>query len=146
MCSIDLVESPEQVLGSAVDIVAARVVGEVVAQWGSRKLRFKEIDLVEEQDDAGSHEPSTVDDRVEEYQTLHHAILEARVSRGTAESFCRLTCELSSNSTWSYSLNATQKMMDVTFSKQCIHFLRSLRWPPTSNMLFAVSPRAQRPV
>jgi hypothetical protein len=32
MCAIDLVESPEQVLGGAVDIVAARVVGEVVAQ------------------------------------------------------------------------------------------------------------------
>ena len=42
---------------------------------------------------------------------------------------------LSSSSTWSYSLSATQKMMDVTFSKQWIHFLRSLRWPPTSNML-----------
>jgi hypothetical protein len=27
-------------------------------------------------------------------------------------------------------------MMDVTFSKQCIHFFRSLRWPPTSNMLY----------
>jgi hypothetical protein len=31
MCSINLVESPEQILGSAVDIVATRVVGEVVA-------------------------------------------------------------------------------------------------------------------
>ena len=30
-------------------------------------------------------------------------------------------------------------MIDVTFSKQCIHFLRSLRWPPTSNILFHVS-------
>jgi len=28
--------------------------------------------------------------------------------------------------------------MDVTFSKQCIHFLRSLRWPPTSNMLHTI--------
>ena len=37
------------------------------------------------------------------------------------------TCELSSSSTWSYSLRATQKMIDVTFSKQWIHFLRSLR-------------------
>lgn len=32
-------------------------------------------------------------------------------------------------------------MMDVTFSKQWIHFLRSLRWPPTSNMLGTVSRR-----
>jgi hypothetical protein len=33
-------------------------------------------------------------------------------------------------------------MMDVTFSKQWIHFLRSLRWPPTSNMLFHISRHA----
>ena len=46
---------------------------------------------------------------------------------------------LSSKRTWSYSLRATQKIMDVTFSKQWIHFLRSLRWPPTSNMLQIVS-------
>jgi hypothetical protein len=71
------------------------------------------------------------------------------------------TCPLSSSSCWSYSLRATQKMMDVTDScsgkptsqsrkgqgrqtsdrgiggrtKQCIHFFRSLRCPPTSNML-----------
>lgn len=41
-------------------------------------------------------------------------------------------CPLSSRSTWSYSLKATQKMMLVTASKQWIHFLRSLRCPPTS--------------
>ena len=42
----------------------------------------------------------------------------------------------SSCNTWSYSLRATQKMIAVTSSKQCIHFLRSDRWPPTSNNLF----------
>jgi hypothetical protein len=44
------------------------------------------------------------------------------------------TCDFSSRSTWSYSLRAVQNMMDVTLSKQCIHFLRSERCPPTSNM------------
>jgi hypothetical protein len=75
MCSIDLIESPEQVFGCTVDIVAARVVREVVAKRGSRKLRLEEIDLVEEQDDTSPHKPSTVNDRVEEYQALHHAVL-----------------------------------------------------------------------
>jgi TRAP-type uncharacterized transport system substrate-binding protein len=60
--------------------------------------------------------------------------------RGGAAS--NVTWLLSSSSAWSYSLSATQKMMDVTFSKQWIHFFRSLRWPPTSNMLSA---RRQQP-
>lgn len=47
----------------------------------------------------------------------------------------RLTWLLSSSNTWSYSLSATQKMIEVTFSKQWIHFLRSLLCPPTSNIL-----------
>ena len=46
------------------------------------------------------------------------------------------TCRDSSRSTWSYSLNDTQKIIDVTASKQWIHFFRSERWPPTSNILF----------
>ena len=36
---------------------------------------------------------------------------------------------------WSYSDKATKKMIDVTFSKQWIHFLRSDLWPPTSTIL-----------
>jgi hypothetical protein len=44
------------------------------------------------------------------------------------------TCVFSSYSIWSYSDSAAQKMIDVTFSKQWIHFLRSERCPPTSNM------------
>ena len=47
----------------------------------------------------------------------------------------RLTVVSSSCKTWSYSDIATQKMMAVTSSKQWIHFLRSERWPPTSNSL-----------
>lgn len=49
-----------------------------------------------------------------------------------------LTWPDASRSTWSYSLNATQKMMDVTDSKQWIHFFRSERWPPTSNILVII--------
>lgn len=41
----------------------------------------------------------------------------------------------SSARTRSYPDRATQKMMAVTPSKQWIHFLRSDRWPPTSNIL-----------
>lgn len=41
----------------------------------------------------------------------------------------------SSANTKSYPDNATQNMMAVTPSKQWIHFFRSDRWPPTSNIL-----------
>lgn len=50
----------------------------------------------------------------------------------------------SSNSTWSYSDNAVQKMMLVTDSKQCIHFFRSERWPPTSNIWMESCPMLNR--
>lgn len=46
-----------------------------------------------------------------------------------------LTSLSDSTRTWSYSLRATRNMMDVTFSKQWIHFLRSDRCPPTSTIL-----------
>ena len=46
-----------------------------------------------------------------------------------------LTTLSDSTRTWSYSLRATRNMMDVTFSKQWIHFLLSERWPPTSTIL-----------
>jgi hypothetical protein len=58
MRTIDLVEAPEQVLRRAVDVVAARVVGEVITQWGAAELLPEEIDFVEEEDYACSHEPS----------------------------------------------------------------------------------------
>ena len=56
-------------------------------------------------------------------------------SKSTKDSIMRFWFD-SSSSTWSYSERATQKMIDVTFSKQWIHFFRSERWPPTSNMLY----------
>lgn len=61
------------------------------------------------------------------------------LSNNTSDSFMRF-CPVSSRSTWSYSERATQKMIEVTASKQWIHFLRSERCPPTSNMLWAQSP------
>lgn len=47
-----------------------------------------------------------------------------------------LTTSSSSTSTMSYALRAPQKMMQVTPSKQWIHFFLSDLWPPTSNILF----------
>jgi len=38
-----------------------------------------------------------------------------------------LTWDFSSSKTWSYSLNAVQKIIDVTDSKQWIHFFLSDR-------------------
>ena len=67
MSSVDLVEPPQQILGRTIDIIAARVIWKVIAKWRSRKLRFEQIDLVEEQDNTGSHEPPAIDYRVEEH-------------------------------------------------------------------------------
>jgi len=66
MGAVDLVEAPEQVLGGLIDVVSARVVREVVAERGPAKLLLEDVYLIEEQDDAGPHEPARVDDRVKE--------------------------------------------------------------------------------
>ncbi len=44
------------------------------------------------------------------------------------------TTSSSSTSTMSYALRAAMKMIQVTPSKQWIHFFLSERWPPTSNI------------
>lgn len=75
MCAIHLVESPKKVLGRAVDIIATRVIWEVVAQWGAGELLPEQVDLVQEQNDTRPHEPSRIDDRVEENQAFHHSVL-----------------------------------------------------------------------
>ena len=99
MCAIDLVESPEQILCRTVDVVTARVVRKVIAERRPRKFRLEQIDLIEEKNDARPHEPAAVDDRVEEHQALHHAVLlresviDQRVILGVR------TCELSSSRT-----------------------------------------------
>ena len=77
MCSVDLVEPPEKILCSPVDIVSARVIWEVADEWGSSELLLEKIDLVQEKNDARPHEPSRIDHRVEEHQTLHHPVLVA---------------------------------------------------------------------
>ena len=58
VCSIHLVESPKKVLCRAIYIVAARVVREVVAQRRLGELGPEQVDLIQEQDDRCSHEPS----------------------------------------------------------------------------------------
>ena len=57
-----------------------------------------------------------------------------------------LTVVLASSSPWSYSLSAVQKMIEVTLSKQWIHFLRSERCPPTSNMCIDSWPARREPL
>jgi len=64
---VDLVEPPQEVLGGTVDIVTARVIGEVVRQRTSRELDFEQIHLVEEQDYTRSDEPTTVHHRVKQH-------------------------------------------------------------------------------
>lgn len=44
--TVDLIESPQQVLGSAIYIVATGVIWKVVAEGRSRQLGLEQIDLV----------------------------------------------------------------------------------------------------
>jgi hypothetical protein len=75
MGSVDLVESPKEIFGRPVDIVASGIVGEIVAQRRPAEFLAEQIDLVEKQNDTRPHEPSRIDDRVEKHQTLHHTVL-----------------------------------------------------------------------
>lgn len=47
-------EAVEEVVAGGVVVVAACVVGEVVAQWGAGELLRKQVDLVQEEDLADS--------------------------------------------------------------------------------------------
>ena len=51
MCPIHLIKSPQQILGRSVDIVAARIIGEVIPKRRLPQLGSEEIDFVEEKDD-----------------------------------------------------------------------------------------------
>lgn len=73
--TIDLVETPENVLDGSLRVVAAGIVGKIMAERRAREFLSEEIDFVEEKDDAGSQEPSGIDNRIEEYQALHHSVL-----------------------------------------------------------------------
>lgn len=66
MCPVDLIKSPQKVFGRLVDVVAARVVWEVVAQWRPAQLLLEDVDFVEEQYYTCSHEPSRVDNRIKQ--------------------------------------------------------------------------------
>ena len=76
MRTIDLIKSPKQILCCSIDIIASRVIGEVIPQGRPTEFRFEKIDLVEEEDNAGSHEPSRIDDRIKQHKTFHHSILQ----------------------------------------------------------------------
>jgi hypothetical protein len=75
MRSVDLIKTPQQILGSLVDIVSSRVIRKVRGERRAGQFLLKNVNLVEEQDDARSHEPSRVDNRVKEEQTFHHTVL-----------------------------------------------------------------------
>lgn len=77
MCSIHLIESPEEVFRRPINIVAAGVVREILAQRRSPEFLPKQVDFIQEQDDACSHEPAGVDNRIKQNQTLHHSVLNA---------------------------------------------------------------------
>jgi len=66
MCSVDLVEAPEEVFCRTVHVFSARVVREVLYQRRFLQFLPEEIDLVEEEDDRCSHEPSRIHDGIEE--------------------------------------------------------------------------------
>lgn len=69
---------------------------------------------------------------------INHLELQIESNRVSA-SCIRLTVS-SSKSNWSYSEMATKNRIVVTFSKQWIHFFRSDRCPPTSNIRYVRSP------
>jgi hypothetical protein len=77
--TINLVKPPEKILGSAVDVVSARVVWKVVGEWRATELLLEKIDLVQEEDYASPHEPPRVDNGIEEYQALHHSVLDKAI-------------------------------------------------------------------
>lgn len=71
--------------------------------------------------------------------STNHLLLE--ISLNNLRDSCMRLVWSSSYSFKSYSLRATQKRTAVTSWKQCIHFLRSLRCPPTStskNLVFSI--------
>ena len=65
-----------------------------------------------------SSQYSRASDKGREGRTANHREL-TTLSKRTSDSFIRF-CPFSSSSTWSYSESATQKMIDVTASKQWI--------------------------
>jgi hypothetical protein len=66
MRAVHLVEAPKKVFRRAVHVFSARVIREVLYQRRLFQFLSEEIDLVEEENDGCSHEPSRVYDGIEE--------------------------------------------------------------------------------
>ncbi len=64
MSPVDLIEPPEEVFCSPVDIVPAGLIWEIVSKRGTSKLLLEQIHFVKEENDTGPHEPAGVDDGV----------------------------------------------------------------------------------
>lgn len=48
MSPVDLVEPPQKIFGGAIDVVAAQIIGKVIAQRRPREFLAEQIDLVQE--------------------------------------------------------------------------------------------------
>ena len=82
MRSINLIEPPQKILSSSVNIVSAGIITKIDLKRRAAEFCFEKIDLIKEEDNASSHEPARVDDRIKKYQTLHHAILSHKLTNG----------------------------------------------------------------
>ncbi len=131
------------------------IIREAHAQMSFLDLLQEDILLVEEEYNGCGSEVTVVTDTVEQVETLMHSVLwlEGHGKRFVTKmphsnSACKKcgwsfidgpqwqpTTSSSSTSTMSYALRAAMKMIQVTPSKQWIHFFLSERWPPTSNIL-----------
>ena len=85
MRAVDLVEPPQQVFRGTVDVVTTGVLGKMFPQGGFGEFGSEQVDLVEEEHDGGAHEPTAVDDTVEEDERFHHAILWGRRAQSLVE-------------------------------------------------------------
>lgn len=131
------------------------IIREAHAQMSFLDLLQEDVLLVEEEYNGCGSEVTVVTDTVEQVETLMHSVLwlEGHGKRFVTKmphsnSACKMfgwsfidgpqwqpTTSSSSTSTMSYALRAAMKMIQVTPSKQWIHFFLSERWPPTSNIL-----------
>lgn len=132
---------------------------EAHAEMSFLDLLNKHVFLVEEEYNGGCDKIAVVADTVEQMQTLVHSILKMFYTkteerpietsqllifpkkkqivsyRICVRYYCYHTTSSSSTRTISKALKAPMKMIQVTPSKQWIHFFLSDLWPPTSNIL-----------
>ena len=81
VCSVELLEPPEDILHRLVDIGASDIVREVLLHRRVRKLLDKDVDLVQTEDDCRSAEPHGVHDGLEEVQRLLEPVLCRRLEQ-----------------------------------------------------------------